>query len=213
MAHPPNSPTPQPPDVSEIAKSFAEIAEHSQNIANEFLTRTARASRCCPADDLGAGQRLPGSGRQLWSNPMKLAEAQMQHVARLHAPVAQLDAARCWARSRSRWPSRPSPTTASRTSVWENNFLFDYIKQSYLIAAENIQKTGGRGAGARPADRAQGEVLHPPVRGRAGADQLRVHQPGGAEGHGRIRRQEPDRRPASSARRTWSAAAASSPSA
>jgi polyhydroxyalkanoate synthase len=28
-----------------------------------------------------------------------------------------------------------------KNEVWENNFLFDYIKQSYLIAADNIQKT------------------------------------------------------------------------
>ena len=24
--------------------------------------------------------------------------------------------------------------------MWQNNFVFDYIKQSYLIAAQNIQK-------------------------------------------------------------------------
>ncbi len=46
----------------------------------------------------------------------------------------------------------------------------------------------------RRADCAQGEVLHPPVRGRAGPDQFRDDQSRGAEDHGRDRGEEPARR-------------------
>ena len=37
-----------------------------------------------------------------------------------------------------------------KNEVWENNFLFDYIKQSYLIAADNIQKTVAEVQGLDP---------------------------------------------------------------
>ena len=35
------------PDSDELAKTFAHIAEHSQNIANEFLARTAAGKTPC----------------------------------------------------------------------------------------------------------------------------------------------------------------------
>ena len=90
---------------------------------------------------------------KMWSNPMKLAEAQMRmwhdYMRLWHSSMSSAS----WARSRSRWPQAAKSDSRFKNEVWENNFLFDYIKQSYLIAADNIQKTVGRGAGARPADR------------------------------------------------------------
>ena len=51
---------------------------------------------------------------------------------------------------RRRSPSRPRATTASRTTDWSSNFLFDYIKQSYLIAARHIQHAVANVEGLSP---------------------------------------------------------------
>ena len=177
-----------PPGPEELAKAFAEIAEHSQKIAAEFLARTAAGKPVLPEDDIGVDQRLHGPGRQDVVQPDEAGRGADAHVARLHAPVAQLHVSGFLGEKPEPVAQAAKSDNRFKSEVWENNFLFDYIKQSYLIAAENIQKTVAEVAGARPADRAQGEVLHAPVRRCAGADQLRVHQPGGAEGHGRLRR-------------------------
>src|SRR6185503_14142318 len=62
---------------------------------------------------------------QMWHDYLRLWQGSMQRLlGEQPAPVAE-----------------PSKSDARfRSELWENNFLFDYIKQSYLIAAQNIQK-------------------------------------------------------------------------
>ena len=184
----PLPPTPhrlaQAPDPHEIAKSFAQIAERSQKLVNDYLERHAHGSAPAVSDDLGLTHAFMDLGAALMANPWKLAEAQMRMWH---------DYLRLWHSSMQRFlGEKPAPVAEPaksdnrfKSELWQNNFLFDYIKQSYLIARGQHPEDRRRGPGPGPADRAQGAVLHAPVRRCAGADQLRVHQPGGAEGHGR----------------------------
>ena len=131
--------TPNPPNSQEIAKSFAEIAQRSQSIVNEFLQRHSEGKARAPSDDLGLAHAFMDLGAHLMANPWKLAEVQMQMWH---------DYLRLWQGSMQRLlgeqpapVAEPSKSDARfRSELWENNFLFDYIKQSYLIAAQNIQK-------------------------------------------------------------------------
>ena len=62
----------------------------------------------------------------MWHDYMRLWHSSMQRLlGEKPAPVAEP------AKSDNRF----------KNEVWQNNFLFDYIKQSYLIAAQNIQKS------------------------------------------------------------------------
>ncbi len=130
-----NTPTPD-----ELAKAFAQIAERSQKVASDFMARTAAGKSVLPEDDVGVTNAFMDLATKLWSNPMQLAEAQMRMWH---------DYMRLWHSSMSRFlgetPEPVAPAASSDTrfknEVWENNFLFDYIKQSYLIAANNIQET------------------------------------------------------------------------
>ena len=74
---------------------------------------------------------------------------------------------------------------------WSSNFLFDYIKQSYLITARHIQHAVAGVEGLSPRIGEEGRVLHPPVRRCAVAVQFRAHQSAGAARDGRERRPEP----------------------
>ena len=75
MADQPQSNTPSP---EELAKAFAEIAEHSQKIVNDFLERQRDGKGAAASDDLGLANAFMDLGASLMSNPWKLAEAQMQ---------------------------------------------------------------------------------------------------------------------------------------
>ncbi len=137
------------PSPEELAHAFAQIAEHSQKVAAEFLTRTAAGKPVLPEDDIGVANAFLDLATKMWSNPMKLAEAQMRMWH---------DYMRLWHNSMSRLlGEKPEPVAQAaqsdsrfKNAVWENNFLFDYIKQSYLIAADNIQKTVAEVQGLDP---------------------------------------------------------------
>ena len=146
MAEQTTSRTPSP---EELAQAFAQIAEHSQKVAAEFVARTAAGKPVLPEDDVGVTNAFLDLATKMWSNPMKLAEAQMRMWH---------DYMRLWHSSVSRLlGEKPEPVAQAaqsdsrfRNAVWENNFVFDYIKQSYLIAADNIQKSVAEVQGLDP---------------------------------------------------------------
>jgi polyhydroxyalkanoate synthase len=137
------------PTAEELARAFAEIAERSHKVAAELLARRAAGKPLFPEDDVGVTQAFVDLAARLWANPMKLAEAQMRMWQ---------DYVRLWHNAMARFlgekPEPVAPAAKSdgrfRDEVWENNFLFDYIKQSYLIAADNIQKTVAEVQGLDP---------------------------------------------------------------
>ena len=204
MATSTDSPQPgkfQPPTPDELAREFAQIAEHSQRVVGEFLSRVAAGQGGYALGRRRRDQRLHGPGREADGQSHAARRGADAHVARLLPPVAQLDGALPRARSPRRWSPPSKSDNRFKSEVWENNFLFDYIKQSYLIAAQNIQSTVAEVQGLDAQTARKVAVLHAPVRRRAGADQLRVYQPRGAQDHDRLRRPQPDRRPAQPARR------------
>jgi polyhydroxyalkanoate synthase len=140
---------PQAPDPQEIAKSFAQIAERSQKLVNEYLERHGEGSTPAVSDDLGLSHAFMDLGAALMANPWKLAEAQM---------LMWQDYFRLWQGAMQRFlGEQPAPVAEPaksdnrfKSELWENNFLFDYIKQSYLIASQNIQKLVAETQGLEP---------------------------------------------------------------
>jgi polyhydroxyalkanoate synthase len=143
------SASPAPPGPEELAREFAEIARHSQRVANDFLARAQQGKAAVPTDDVGVTNAFVDLATRLMANPMQLAEAQMRMWH---------DYMRLWHSAMSRFlGEKPEPVATPsksdsrfKSEVWENNFLFDYIKQSYLIAAQNIQRTVSEVQGLDP---------------------------------------------------------------
>jgi len=138
-----------PPGPEELAREFAQITEHSQRLVNEFLNRAQQGKAALPADDVGVTNAFVDLAAKLMANPMQLAEAQMRMWH---------DYSRLWHGAMARFlGEKPDPVATPaksdnrfKSEVWENNFLFDYIKQSYLIAAQNIQRTVAEVQGLDP---------------------------------------------------------------
>jgi polyhydroxyalkanoate synthase len=140
---------PATPNPDELARGFADIAQQSQRVVSEFLARLEQGKGALPTDDVGVTQAFVDLGTKMMTNPMLLVEAQMR---------IWHDYMRLWHNSVSRFlgetpaPVAEPPKSDSRfkSDAWTNNFLFDYIKQSYLIAADNIQRTVGEVQGLDP---------------------------------------------------------------
>src|SRR5882724_2359319 len=138
-----------PVDTTEFARTLAEIALRSNHLFKEHLAEQSRESGEEPVDELGVGKAFTDLAAKLMTDPFKLAEAGMRMwqdyfmlwqttmrkaMGEEAAPVAEA------AKSDSRF----------KGELWENNLVFDYIKQSYLIAAQNIQKSVSEVEGLDP---------------------------------------------------------------
>ena len=119
---------------------FAEVAERSSRIMAGFLKRQAETQQSVAADEFGIAKAFMDLSALMLAQPRHLAEAQMNLF---------WDYTRLWHNS---WMQalgqKVEPVAVPRQgdnrfrgADWQNNFLFDYIKQSYLIAARHINET------------------------------------------------------------------------
>ncbi len=132
--------TPTSVGTTEFARTLAEIALRSNHLFKEHLAEQSRESGEEPVDELGVGKAFTDLAAKLMTDPFKLAEAGM----RMWQDYFML-----WQNTMKRAMGEESAPVAEaaksdnrfRSELWQNNLVFDYIKQSYLIAAQNIQKT------------------------------------------------------------------------
>jgi polyhydroxyalkanoate synthase len=130
------------PDAPQLASLYADIAEKSARLLTQFLGRS-RNGLPGVADELGIAQAFFEAWAKLLADPFKLAEAQMK---------LWQDHMSLWQRSMLKLMGQDTAPVAAphhtdrrfKHEDWEQNFLFDYIKQSYLIAARHLHQTLGR---------------------------------------------------------------------
>jgi polyhydroxyalkanoate synthase subunit PhaC len=128
------------PDPQEVAKTYAEVAERTSHLLTDFLKRQAENGPVLPSDELGVAHAFLDMMNKLLANPYRLAQAQMSLV---------WDYFSLWQNSMQRiWGLSPTPIVAPASNDkrfkdedWQDSFLFDFIKQSYLISARHIHDT------------------------------------------------------------------------
>jgi len=128
------------PDPAEVSKTMAEVAEKSQRLVREFLEREAREGEDSYAvvDPLVVGHAFQELAQRMLEHPDKVMEAQL----RLWEDYMDL-----WQRTTQRLlgqetPPKVEPPASDRRfkdEAWRENPVFDYIKQSYLLAAQYMQ--------------------------------------------------------------------------
>ena len=127
----------QAPDPAEVAKILGEVAERSSSVLADFMTRHANGKGLAFTDEFGIARAFMDMWGKLLANPMALGQAQMNMY---------FDYLRLW---QSSWlkllGQTPEPVAAPaqgdnrfKDEDWQTNFVFDYVKQSYLIAARHI---------------------------------------------------------------------------
>src|SRR3970040_390513 len=128
-------------DAFRLRNIYADIAEKSARLVTQFLGRSKNGTPGM-ADELGIAQAFFEAWAKLLSDPFKLAEAQMK---------LWQDQLSLWQRSMLKLMGQATTPVAEphhgdrrfRHEDWEQNFLYDYIKQSYLIAAKHLHQTVG----------------------------------------------------------------------
>jgi len=128
------------PDPQEIAKTYAEVAQRASKLVTEHMRRQAQRGISPPQDDLGIAQAFMDMMAKMLANPYQIAQAQMNLV---------WDYFSLWQHSTLRFMGLQAPPVATppkgdkrfKDEQWEEHFLFDFIKQSYLITARHIHDT------------------------------------------------------------------------
>jgi polyhydroxyalkanoate synthase subunit PhaC len=131
--------TSSPPDASgfdpvKLAESLAAAAEKSAKLMGEFVARNAGKQAAVANDELGLGKAFMELAAKMLANPARIAEGQM----RLWRDYMTL-----WQASMLRMMGAPALPVAEpaqgdkrfKDAGWHEHFLFDYMKQSYLITA------------------------------------------------------------------------------
>ena len=140
MSTPQETEKPTLPDPQEIAKTYAEVAERAAKLLNQHVKRQLKKGIVPPQDELGVAQAFMELMAKLLANPYRLAQAQMNLV---------WDYFSLWQHSMLRFMGLHTPPVATppkgdkrfKDEQWEEHFLFDFIKQSYLITARHIHDT------------------------------------------------------------------------
>jgi polyhydroxyalkanoate synthase len=137
------------PDPVELSHSMAEIAERSQRLVADFLRRQQPGN--------GAAAPGPGIGMGM-GDPLNIGTAFFEMTARLVADPSKLvqaqislwnDYMTLWQRTAQRFlggeaepvVEPPKGDRRFKDSAWNDNTLFDFIKQSYLLTARWMQST------------------------------------------------------------------------
>ncbi len=128
------------PDPAEIIATYAQVAERASKLITDHVRRQMKKGVTAPNDDLGIAQAFMDMMAKLLGNPYKLAQAQMNLV---------WDYFSLWQHSMLRVAGMQAPPVAKPAKgdsrfaddQWNDHFLFDFIKQSYLITARHVHAT------------------------------------------------------------------------
>jgi polyhydroxyalkanoate synthase len=133
-------------DPQELQQALTRIAERSAAVAAKFVESQPHVDLARNIGDLGIDKAFADLGAKLLADPAKLAQVQMRawedFLKLLSATLAKAQGGSA--------PAVKEPARGDnrfRSELWQNNFVFDYIKQSYLIAAGHIQRAVADTAG------------------------------------------------------------------
>ncbi|MGH6946270.1 MAG: PHA/PHB synthase family protein [Kiloniellales bacterium] len=128
------------PDPVEMSRNIGKIAERSQKLVQDFLERQTSDGGLQAIDPLNVGAAFMEMTARMMSDPGKLIEAQIS---------LWNDYMRLWQNTTRRlMGEEATPVVAPdkgdrrfRDAAWDENELFDFIKQSYLLSARWMQST------------------------------------------------------------------------
>jgi polyhydroxyalkanoate synthase len=146
----PAEPSVKLPDPVEFSRTMAKIAERSQRLVSEFLARQqGGGEQLGMGDPLNLGSAFLEMTTKLMSDPVKLVQAQMS---------LWQDYMTLWQNATLRVLGQETKPTVEaapgdrrfKDAAWEENMLFDFIKQSYLLSARWVQRTVAQVEGLDP---------------------------------------------------------------
>ncbi len=131
----------QMPDPAELSKSMAEIAERSQRILTDWLSKNcADPSQAAPSDPLNIGNTFFELFSQMMADPGKVVQAQMS-LWQDYMALWQNTASRMMGQETESLVKPNRDDRRFKDEAWEDNEVFSYIKQSYLLTSRFIEQS------------------------------------------------------------------------
>ncbi len=128
------------PDPAEFAKNMVRVATQSQQLVSEFLKKQGENGGLGPADPLNVGSAFLEMTAKMMANPQKLVEAQLG-LWEDYLSLWQQAAKRMMGETADPVIDTPKADRRFRDAAWQENQVFDFIKQSYLLTARWMQNT------------------------------------------------------------------------
>ena len=138
-----------PVENEELSRIAHEVAERSSRILGDFVQKQAQTLSAAVRDEMGIAKAFMDLYGRLAADPALLASFSVN---------LWLDQMRLWQSSWAKALGMEAAPVAEpakgdwrfKDDEWSKNFLFDYIKQSYLLAARHIQHAVGEVEGLPP---------------------------------------------------------------
>ena len=147
-------PTPKMPDPSELSKSLAEIAERSQRLMADYMRRHLEAGAPPEVDPMNVGEAFMQMTAQMMANPA--------HIVQSNLNLWQ-DYLMLWNNSAQRMLGQNTAPVIEpgaddhrfHDDAWNENQIFDFFKQSYLLTSRWMQSSvnGVEGLDKKTADK------------------------------------------------------------
>ena len=134
-------------DPIEFANTMQDIATRSQKLVGGFMERQKNDGKAADTDPLNLGDAFLALTNQMMNNPAHLVQAQME----LWQGYMDI-----WNRSTQRWLGSEKAGPAIQEEhgdrrfhdeAWQENVVFDFIKQSYLLTSRWTQDLVGQTEG------------------------------------------------------------------
>ena len=121
-------------DPVALAESLASAADKSAKVLGDFIARQTAAGKSMVTDEFGLTQAFLELTAKMLSNPYRLAETQM-NLWWEYSALWQSSMLKLMGQSTTPVVEPEKSDKRFRHEDWQEHFLFDYVKQSYLIAA------------------------------------------------------------------------------
>src|SRR5436853_1241282 len=121
-------------DPVALAESLASAADKSAKVLGDFLARQAAGGHSLVADEFGLTKAFLEVAAKMLSNPYRLAETQM-NLLWDYSALWQSSMLKLMGQSPAPVAEPAKSDKRFRHEDWQEHFLFDYVKQSYLLTA------------------------------------------------------------------------------
>ncbi|MBS1229080.1 MAG: Poly(R)-hydroxyalkanoic acid synthase, class [Proteobacteria bacterium] len=126
------------PDPAELIKNYSEVAKRASQMMARYIDKKSDEGFSLPADEMGIAKAFADLSSALLARPQKVVEAQLK-LMREYLSLWQYSTLKMMGSSALAAVATPLHSDKRfKDDEWENNFLFDFIKQSYLLTADHL---------------------------------------------------------------------------
>lgn len=128
------------PISDDMSQHMSELAKRSQDMIADFMDRQAKTSGAANADPMNIGPTLMEMSALMMSDPGRLVENQF-NLWQDYMRLWQNATLRMLGEDTQPVVSEPKGDRRFKDPEWRDNIVFDFLRQGYLLTANNIMRS------------------------------------------------------------------------